>query len=649
MATKKKMLEAAAGSAGGGGSALDITDLFSTYLYKGNGDPNTSNTQTITNGIDLDGEGGLVWIKKRTQATAPGAAGHYLFDTERGSGDPWKYIRTDSTAAQASDNDTVTSFNSNGFSIGSKWWINGNNEDIVSWTFRKAPKFFDVVTWTGDGTGTRAISHTLDTTVGMLLVKRTNDTEDWTGYHRGVNGGVTPQNYKILINSTAAAASSAHWASTAPTTTTFTVSQYHNVSGATYVAYVFAHNNSDGEFGPDGDQDIISCGSLVSGTVQDINLGWEPQFILHKNSSGTGGWSLFDAMRGMTTDGTGTYLQANNSNAEGTAGSQPSPLANGFRWNYTGNSGSTFIYMAIRRGPLAQPEAGTEVFASYIAGQGASDPALVSGFVTDFATRMYRGGGIEQMLASRLQGGKYLETSNTAVEQSAGLDWDYQTGWYDGLGNSLFMSHMWKRAPSFCDVVCYTGDAVVGRTVSHNLGVAPEMIWVKRRNTTDSWAVFLPSLLGNTKALVLDQTLATFTYDGFNDTDPSDTAFTLGSDGSVNASGSTYIAYLFATLAGVSKISSYTGNGSSQTINAGFTSGARFILIKRTDSTGDWYVWDTARGIVAGNDPHLSLNTTAAEVSDDSIDPDNSGFIVNQVAATNINVSSATYIYYSVA
>lgn len=74
------------------------------------------------------------------------------------------------------------------------------------------------------------------------------------------------------------------------------------------------------------------------------------------------------------------------------------------------------------------------------------------------------------------------------------------------------------------------------------------------------------------------------------------------------------------------------------------------MLIKRTDSTGDWYVWDTARGIVAGNDPHLSLNSTAAEVTtNDSIDTDSTGFIVNQLAATDINVSSATYIYLAIA
>jgi hypothetical protein len=138
--------------------------------------------------------------------------------------------------------------------------------------------------------------------------------------------------------------------------------------------------------------------------------------------------------------------------------------------------------------------------------------------------------------------------------------------------------------------------------------------------------------------------------DGSSYVPPTDTIFTVGTDNETNATGWTYIAYLFATLSGISKVGSYTGNGSSQTINCSFTGGARFVLIKRTDSTGDWYVWDTARGIVSGNDPHLSLNTTAAEVtSDDTIDPDSSGFIVNQVSATNVNVSSASYIYLAIA
>jgi hypothetical protein len=118
----------------------------------------------------------------------------------------------------------------------------------------------------------------------------------------------------------------------------------------------------------------------------------------------------------------------------------------------------------------------------------------------------------------------------------------------------------------------------------------------------------------------------------------------------VNATSNLYVAYLFATCAGVSKVGSYTGNGSSQTIDCGFSAGARFVLIKRNNDIGDWYVWDTARGIVSGNDPHLSLNTTAAEVTtDDTIDTNSTGFVVNQVAATNVNVSSGTYIFLAIA
>ena len=136
----------------------------------------------------------------------------------------------------------------------------------------------------------------------------------------------------------------------------------------------------------------------------------------------------------------------------------------------------------------------------------------------------------------------------------------------------------------------------------------------------------------------------------WNSTTPTGSVFTLGNSSTVNGSGSRYMAYLFASLDGVSKVGSYTGNGTNQTIDCGFTAGASFILIKRTDSTGDWYVWDTERGVVAASDPHLSFNTTAVEITtDDSIDPANSGFIVNQVSATNINVSSGSYIFYAIA
>jgi hypothetical protein len=129
---------------------------------------------------------------------------------------------------------------------------------------------------------------------------------------------------------------------------------------------------------------------------------------------------------------------------------------------------------------------------------------------------------------------------------------------------------------------------------------------------------------------------------------PTSTTFGVGVTDQ-NLSAATYVAYLFSTVAGVSKVGSYTGNGSSQTINCGFTGGARFVLIKRTNAAGDWVVFDSARGIVSGNDPFLELNTTAAEqTGQDAVDTDSTGFVVNETTE-NLNVNGASYIFLAIA
>ena len=639
MATKKKMLEAAAGTAAAGGASLDITEVFSTYLYTGN-----TSTQTITNGIDLDGEGGMTWIKSRTSANTA-----YIYDTERGA---TTSVTPSDAYAQESSGTTLTAFNSNGFSLGSANKVNGSSNNYASWTFRKAPKFFDCVTYTGTGVA-KAIAHNLGSVPGMIIVKNTSNTANWRVYHRstGELGG-------MVLNDTSAFADFAgYWNDVSPTDTEFTVGWNNEVNAdtQTYVAYLFAHNDSgDGEFGPDGDQDIIKCGSYTgngSTAGPEIDLGFEPQWMLTKRADSGSFWNLVDVSRGWTADGNWKVLYANLSDAEADGSSNTYALnSTGFKVTSTSSSynasGGTYIYMAIRRGPLAPPEAGTEVFAPALTNSG-SLPNFNSGFVTDFGMQKTQTSGAWYNY-SRLTGTGYMGSDRADAENSSsGTTWDFMDGFGSGSSNS-YLGWMWKRAPSYFDAVAYTGTGSA-RTVSHNLGVAPEMIWAKRRDAAVSWPVFHKQT-GSSKRLFLNSANAedsnTTTW---NAVDPTATDFTVGNYTGANASGGNYIAYLFASLDGVSKVSSYTGNGSSQTINAGFTAGARFILIKRTDSTGDWYVWDTVRGIVAGNDPHLSLNTTAAEVSDDSIDPDSSGFIVNQISATNINVSSATYIYYAVA
>ena len=117
-----------------------------------------------------------------------------------------------------------------------------------------------------------------------------------------------------------------------------------------------------------------------------------------------------------------------------------------------------------------------------------------------------------------------------------------------------------------------------------------------------------------------------------------------------NENGKNYIAYLFASIDGVSKVGSYTGTGNDIDVDCGFTGGARFVMIKRTDATGDWYVWDTERGIIAGDDPYLLMNEPDAEVTNtDYIDPFTTGFTVTSSAPDALNVSSGEYIYLAIA
>ena len=200
--------------------------------------------------------------------------------------------------------------------------------------------------------------------------------------------------------------------------------------------------------------------------------------------------------------------------------------------------------------------------------------------------------------------------------------------------------------------MAYTGNGTAGRTVSHNLGVAPEMMWIKCRNTSDSWVVYAAPVFGQTGFDLLSlsdsDALPRYTNNVLSSTPVSDTSFNLGSyTGLSNGAGNNYIAYLFASLPGISKVGSFTAPSiSNLTVDCGFSSGSRFVLIKSADSSGNWIVYDTARGITVGNDPQLSLNTTNAEsTSGDFLYNISSGFVIE----TGVLVAGETYIFYAIA
>jgi hypothetical protein len=627
-----KLLSAMAG----GGETLYVDDVFSAYTYTGNG-----STQTITNGIDLAGKGGLVWLKIRS----PNAYGHYLFDTVRGAS---QTIRTESTGGQTTTGAPIT-FNSNGFALAYAAGWNENVSTFVGFTFRKAPKFFDVVTWTGNATN-RTISHALGQEVGLIFVKRTDTTADWQVYHRSL-----ANTEYMVLNSTAAKATGAtRWNSTTPTTSVFSVGTDAtvNASGGTYVAYLFAHDTA-----ADG---IVQCGSFTTDGIGNatVNLGWEPQYVMLKQTNAANNWQIFDTSRAFTaTYGTAKELDANLNSTEYTYPTGTfKPTATGFQAPVGFLSATaTYIYLAIRR-PNKPPTVGTQVYNAIArTGTGAAATVTGVGFAPDLVALRSRSGTTGGRWEDRLRGATIEISSNATTVEAAvaqslkafgmdgfalGTDGDWNTS------AATYISWCFKRAPGVFDQVCYTGTGVA-KTEAHGLGVVPELMIVKSRLATGNWAVY-NSFEGATEYTFLNTTDASAgpVSSVWNNTAPTTSVFTVGTSSAVNTAVVTYVAYLFATKAGISKVGSYTGTATTNAIDCGFTTGARFVLIKRTDSTGDWYVWDTVRGIIAGNDPYLLLNSTAAEVtSTDYIDPYTSGFELSSTAPAAINASGGTFIF----
>jgi hypothetical protein len=633
-------------AAGVGGAGPNVEEVFSTYLYTG-----TGSARSINNGIDLSGEGGLVWIKRRDAAYV-----HQFIDTNRGV---FNALFSNSTSSQVSLTDGLTSFNSNGFSLGTHASYNENAATQVSWTFRKAPKFFDVVTYTGNGVAGREIPHSLESAPGMIVVKSTSNPDAWYVYHVS-----TSETQSLVLNSTAASVvGSSLWNSTAPTNTAFTIgsSTVVNRTGSTYVAYLFAHDA--GGFGDDGEQNVISCGSFVGAANVTVNLGYEPQWILYKKSSGTSDWFLYDTMRGLTSSNISNQLNPNSSAAEAASTSVNGGIVTSTGFKIDANTAfneydSTFIYIAIRR-PMKVPEAGTEVF-NAIARTGNGAPAVVSGvgFTPDMVIPQRRSSAAGAWISDRLRGvGPGLILPSTGAESNFsenitfthdGMTLASSGSGYTNSNSITYINWFFKRAPGFMDVVCYTGAGAL-QAKTHNLGVVPELIIVKCRSNGFPWFVY-SAPTGNASYVSLESTGAAVSGSGFwQSTTPTTTQFFLSGQSGVGGAFD-YVAYLFATLAGVSKVGSYTGTGADLNVDCGFSAGARFILIKRTDSTGDWYVWDSARGIAAGNDPYLLLNSTAAEVTNtDYIDPLSSGFTVTATAPAALNASGGTYIFLAIA
>ena len=549
-----------------------------------------------------------------------------------------------------------------------------SNTGYMYWTWRKTKNFFDIQTYTGNGSA-RAISHDLGCGVGMIWIKRLDSDQGWAVYHRGADGSA-PEDKYLILNTTAAVADSANWWNdTAPTSSVFTVGTDHavNADGGTYVAYIFAHNNSDGNFGLTGDQDVIKCGSYTgTGSRQVINLGFRPQYIIIKRTDATSDWTVFNDYSGLTAwdDAGPRFRYLNSATTEASSGTTQVYVSNddenpGFAVDYTTSSinanNGNYIYMAISRESRGEPPSTGQVYgAAYGSDTSDQNPGVYAPDMVMFSRES--GNTYDFLMPTRWQ-----QNPVASSRQNAGSANFNRLGTFgnDGMGkiyggiagNNDWLMQSFKHWPGIFYTVHYTGTGSQ-RTIPHGLGAVPELMIFKSVSSSSDWVAYhkdMGTTGGNPKVMHLNfnyeaadqNSLASTTFV----TDPTDSVFTVGTHDNINKNNDEYVGYMWASKDGFSSVGSYTGNGGSKTIDMGFSSGASFFVTKRVDAGGNWLHVNSLRTIVAGNDEvkYLNLSGFAAGTGNDWVDPTNSGIIVNEVGSDSMNTNNGTYIYWAMA
>ena len=667
--------------------------LFSTTLYEG-----TAATQTITNGINLSSDGGLVWTKNRDGTDEP-----TIMDTVTGTG---FYGNTNSNNQYGgTSNAYITAFNTNGYTLGAANQINRSGNSFVSWTWKKTANFFDVVSYTGNGANNRAISHSLGEEPGMIICKRTSSNGNWGVYHRGrgnslglrldstgVAGAMSINNE--TINSSSFGVSTGGYA-------------LDNNNGDNYIAYLFGHNSS-----------TVHCGTYTgdgSDTNREINVGFKPQWLMIKNTTTAYNWIIIDSVRGEgQTPPTSNVLFANATNAEDPAGDRLFFSDNGFTLSTSSSdynkSGDTFVYVAIAETKNTDtldlstgsvfnytPTASKTLKIGSPAASGTNSGATLlvngndaAGITGNFSTTIYTGTGSSQdvttgvdlsgsneglvWIKKRGSGSSYdhnlfdtvrgatkwLKSNDTDAEgtRSTGLSAFNSNGFteggsgWTGENGKNFVAWTWKSTSKFFDIVTYTGNGTA-RAISHNLGSVPGMVVFKNRSSTYGWQVYHRGMAVNRRLEWDDAGSGSSSVGWWDQTTPvTSSVLNIGTDAHVNNNGHNYVAYLFGhdTSSGPIQCGSYTGNGSSTgpTITLGWQ--PQWLMIKSaSDTNQDWYIIDTVRGFVSGgNDALLRANTTTNEATGVArVSPLSTGF---QIATSDasFNQNNASYIYVAI-
>ena len=304
------------GSAGAAGGDTPET-VMSIDEWTGN-----ETARSITNGIDLAGEGGIIITHR-----ASSSADRHIFYTASGMG-VGKYLEMNKVTAAITDTDTVTAFNSNGFSLGVDTGnvINGNGHDYAAITIRKMEGFMDVVEYSGNATN-RTISHSLNAVPEMMIIKNKGPfTENWAVYHKAFGNTHVGK----LIDNDAPSSDSAVWNNTTPTSSVFSVGtdDLTNRSGQSYIAILFASLDGFCKVGS-----YTGSSSPVNVDCRDFFSG-APRIVLIKGVDIGGDWMFIYELN----SGNDKYFIVNGTGSSDTNDDDIDPHANGFTINRTGSS-----------------------------------------------------------------------------------------------------------------------------------------------------------------------------------------------------------------------------------------------------------------------------------------------------------------------
>ena len=321
---------------------------FNTVLYAGN-----ASTQSIS-GVGF--EPSFVWAKNRSRA-----GGHGLFDAVRGAG---KSLESSDTTAERTQSDSITSFNSDGFSLGDNTEAGPdvnyvNNDSYVSWNWKangsgsndtsgdidatvsaNQAAGFSVVKWASDG-NTATVGHGLGAVPTLIIAKNRSEASAWSVYSAEIGN-----TKRLVLNTTAASATDAVWGNTTPTSSLFT-QRISITSGHEIIAYCFAPKPGYSKIGT-----YTGNGSATAGTF--VNCGFKPAWLMYKKTSGAAEWRVYDSGRSVFNPvKLGVYPDL--TNAED-SGFDFDFLSNGFksRANHAdvNESGGTYLYMAFAESPF---------------------------------------------------------------------------------------------------------------------------------------------------------------------------------------------------------------------------------------------------------------------------------------------------------